>query len=120
MFESILWILFIAACILVSAVILLQEGKGGGLGEAFGGAGAQTFGHKADGIAKFTGWMAVGIVVLAIVITKMRSGGSVLDDSVFAPEQAPFTEPTSVTAPPVDPPPAPVDPPKPAPVEEKK
>jgi preprotein translocase subunit SecG len=106
MFESILWVVFIALCLLVSAVILLQEGKGGGLGEAFGGAGAQTFGHKADGIAKFTGWVAVGIVVLAIVITKLRSGGSVLDESVFAPEQQPFADPTGVSAPVNDLPPA--------------
>ena len=85
MIEGALWVLFIAACLLVCAVILLQEGKGGGLGDAFGGAGAQTFGHKADGIAKFTGYLAIGIVVLAIVITKLRSGGSAFEGS-FAPE----------------------------------
>ena len=97
MIEGALWVLFVAACILVCAVILLQEGKGGGLGDAFGGAGAQTFGHKADGIAKFTGYLAAGIVLVAIVITKMRSGGSAFE---FAPE-APIDPgvPPAVTAP---------------------
>jgi preprotein translocase subunit SecG len=79
LFESILWVLFVFACIIVSGVILLQEGKGGGLGEAFGGAGQQTFGVKAAGINKFTGWVAFGVVLLAILITRVRSSSSVLD-----------------------------------------
>jgi len=86
--EAILWILFVLACVLVSTVILLQEGKGGGLSEAFGGVGQQTFGVKAEGINKFTGWVSFIVVVLAIVITRVRSGESVVS---FAPpaQQAP-------------------------------
>ena len=78
MIEGVLWIVFVLACILVSGVILLQEGKGGGLGEAFGGVGQQTFGVKAEGINKFTGWVSVLVVVLAIVITRLRSDTSSL------------------------------------------
>ena len=37
--DPLLWILVVAACLIISIVILLQEGKGGGLGEAFGGVG---------------------------------------------------------------------------------
>lgn len=92
MIESILWVLFTVCCVLVCAVILLQEGKGGGLGEAFGGAGAQTFGVKAEGINKFTAWVACIVIVLAIAITNMRSGGGVvegdLDTAAFLDEQA--------------------------------
>jgi preprotein translocase subunit SecG len=76
MIEAILWILFIAACLLVSTVILLQEGKGGGLGEAFGGVGQQTFGVKAAGINKFTAYVSIVVVLLAIAITLLRSGTS--------------------------------------------
>ena len=76
--EAILWILFVLACVLVSTVILLQEGKGGGLSEAFGGVGQQTFGVKAEGINKFTGWVSFIVVVLAIVITRVRSAESVV------------------------------------------
>lgn len=73
MIEPILWILFVLACVLVGVVILLQEGKGGGLSEAFGGVGQQTFGVKAEGINKFTGWVSLIVVLLAIVITKVRT-----------------------------------------------
>ena len=49
MIEAILWIIFIGSALLLAVVILLQEAKGGGLAEAFGGMGAQTFGVKASG-----------------------------------------------------------------------
>ena len=84
--EPVLWILFVAACALISIVILLQEGKGGGLGEAFGGAGQQAFGVKAQGIQKFTGWVALSVVLLAVLITLVRgSSGIDLPDSLPAP-----------------------------------
>jgi preprotein translocase subunit SecG len=95
--ESVLWIVFTLICIVLSGIILLQEGKGGGLGEAFGGAGQQTFGVKAQGIAKFTGWMAVSLVVLALVISKIRSSESVVAGFATAPP------------PPIDAPATPVD-----------
>ena len=85
MIESLLWIVFVLACLIVSAVILLQEGKGGGLGEAFGGVGQQTFGVKAEGINRFTGWVSLLVIVLAITITKMRSEGSSLAFSSTVP-----------------------------------
>jgi len=85
MIEGILWILFTLLCIVVSGLVLLQEGQGGGLGEAFGGAGAQTFGVKAQGVAKVTGYLIAGVVLLSIGITKLRSGDSgvagLLDDA---------------------------------------
>ena len=90
--EAILWILFVLACVLVSTVILLQEGKGGGLSEAFGGVGQQTFGVKAEGINKFTGWVSFIVIVLAIVITRVRSAESVVPFAPAAPppgQQAP-------------------------------
>lgn len=89
--ESILWIIFTLICILVSGVILLQEGKGGGLGEAFGGAGQQTFGVKAQGIAKFTGLMAGLLVVLALTISVIRSDTSVVMDATVPPLELPGT-----------------------------
>ncbi|MDG2150365.1 MAG: preprotein translocase subunit SecG [Planctomycetota bacterium] len=102
--ESILWILFTLICVIVSGVILLQEGKGGGLGEAFGGAGQQTFGVKAQGIAKFTGYMAGVLVVLALVISRMRAGETVFTTEVAAPVPVsdPTEAPTSTTTAPAD------------------
>jgi len=87
--EAVMWIIFTLVCIVVSGVILLQEGKGGGLGDAFGGAGQQTFGVKAQGIAKFTGLMGGVLVVLALGISKLRGeGGSVVPD-MSLPTDAP-------------------------------
>ena len=77
--EPILWVVFTLGCIAVSGIILIQEGKGGGLGEAFGGAGAQTFGVKAQGVAKLTGYMAGGLVVVALMIALIRSDQSAVD-----------------------------------------
>jgi preprotein translocase subunit SecG len=98
--EGILWVIFTLLCILVSGVILLQEGKGGGLGEAFGGAGQQTFGVKAGGIAKFTGGSAAALVILALAISCIRSGSSVITD--IGPQPTPGGE-TGGTSAPVEP-----------------
>ena len=51
-----LYILFVLSAIVLVVVILLQEGKGGGLTSALGTSGQQTFGVGASGINKFTGW----------------------------------------------------------------
>lgn len=48
------WVLFFLSAVLLTVLILLQESKGGGLAEAFGGTGAETFGVKAGGINKVT------------------------------------------------------------------
>ncbi|MBM3985784.1 MAG: preprotein translocase subunit SecG [Planctomycetes bacterium] len=93
MLEPILWILFILACVLVGVVILLQEGKGGGLSEAFGGVGQQTFGVKAEGINKFTGWVSLVVIVLAIVITRVRSGDSVVQFADPVPADSALIQP---------------------------
>ena len=55
MFEILFWIVFILAALLLSLIILIQEGKGGGLAEAFGGMGQETFGTGAAGVNRVTG-----------------------------------------------------------------
>lgn len=62
------WVLFFVSSVLLIAVILLQEGKGGGLAEAFGGVGAETFGVKSGGINKVTMTLAAVFCVSALVI----------------------------------------------------
>ena len=49
-----LYVLFFFSALLLIGVILVQEPKGGGLSEAFGGAGAETFGPRAGGINRLT------------------------------------------------------------------
>ncbi len=69
-----LWVLLFLSMVLLIAVILLQEGKGGGLAEAFGGAGAETFGVKAHGINRFTAVVGGIFLVLCILLVKIKTG----------------------------------------------
>ena len=73
MTDALWWIsmiLFFLSSFLLIAVILLQERKGGGLAEAFGGMGAETFGVKSGGINKFTFALALIMVVCALTVAK--------------------------------------------------
>ena len=63
------WILFFASAVLMTVIILLQEPKGGGLAEAFGGVGAETFGVKSGGINKVTFTLAAIFCGSAILIS---------------------------------------------------
>ena len=63
------WVLFFLSAILLTTLILLQESKGGGLAEAFGGTGAETFGVKSGGINKVTFLLAGIFCGSAILIS---------------------------------------------------
>jgi protein translocase SecG subunit len=63
------WVLFFLSAVLLTVVILLQESKGGGLAEAFGGVGAETFGVKSGGINRFTFLLAAIFCGSAILIS---------------------------------------------------
>ena len=83
MLTNLLYLVFILAAIVLIVVILLQEGKGGGFGEALGGHGQATFGVGAKGINTFTGWVAAVFLVSAVVITILHreAGGTLVDDT---------------------------------------
>ena len=74
--KVILTILFLLVCVAMVAVVMLQEGKSGGLGSALsGGAAAEgTFWSKnkdrsLEGkLPKITKWLAVAFFVFAIVL----------------------------------------------------
>lgn len=70
--TTLLYIVFVFSAITLVVVILLQEGKGGGFGDALGVAGQQTFGVKASGIHKFTGGITLVFFVCAVLITVMN------------------------------------------------
>ena len=113
-----LWLLLIVSVILLIAVILLQEGKGGGLAEAFGGAGAETFGVKAHGINKFTAVVGGAFLVLCIVLNKIHVEGekTLLIDGYKPPEK---TQPAGGNLPGINPP-GDVKPPDDAPDDKPK
>lgn len=69
------WVLFFVSAVLLSVVVLLQEPKGGGLAEAFGGVGAETFGVKSGGINRFTFLLAGIFCGSAILISATWTAG---------------------------------------------
>ena len=65
---ALLYVLFVAAALVLGVVVLLQEGKGGGFGDTLGSAGQQAFGVKASGVQRFTMWVALAFLGSAIAI----------------------------------------------------
>ena len=59
-------VVFFLSAILLMVLVLLQEGKGGGLASALGGQGAETFGVATGGVNKITLWLA-GIFLASAV-----------------------------------------------------
>ncbi|MGD2018678.1 MAG: preprotein translocase subunit SecG [Planctomycetota bacterium] len=85
---TLLYILFVAAAIILTVVILLQEGKGGGFGDALGTAGQQAFGVKASGVQRFTAYVAIAFLVSAVLIhilNNRRQNSSSLSEEGAAP-----------------------------------
>jgi preprotein translocase subunit SecG len=69
---------------LISIVVLVQSGKGGGLGAGFGGGGANTlFGSSGGGnfFTKMTMCLAAGFMVTSLGLTVVKSHG--LKTSIF-------------------------------------
>ena len=73
--NILLWLVFFTSALLLIIVILLQESKGGGLAEAFGGIGAETFGVKSGGINRFTFGLAGLFLGSAILIQMLWNVG---------------------------------------------
>ncbi|MFN0008619.1 MAG: preprotein translocase subunit SecG [Planctomycetota bacterium] len=105
---TLLYILFVLAAIVLVVVILLQEGRGGGLTDALGTSGQATFGVGTSGINRFTGATAavfLGSALMIHVLNRQVSGGTVLDN--LPAVEAPATDTGGAL-----PPPGPVEPPK--------
>jgi preprotein translocase subunit SecG len=86
---TLLYIVFVLAAIVLVVVILLQEGKGGGFGDALGTAGTQTFGVASKGIQTFTGIVAAIFLVSALsihILNRKSSETSIVDGSPTAVE----------------------------------
>jgi len=102
---TLLYILFVVSAIVLVIVVLLQEGRGGGLTDALGSAGQQTFGVAASGIHKFTGWTGAIFVISALGIhwanREMQGSSMVPDFDKTRPViEAPAVPPGDGTTPP--------------------
>src|SRR2546421_8443508 len=107
------WVLpafFVANCLVLIVVVLLQSGKAADLAGAFGGAGSQTaFGPRgaANVLSKATTWCAVMFMVCAFAMVlrtdkAVGAGSSVLEKvsqpTPKAPAPAPATSPSTTPA----------------------
>lgn len=101
--SVVLYIIFVLVAMLLILVILMQEGKGGGFGQAFGGAGAETFGVRAGGVNKFTGLLFAVFIASAIGIHWLESSQTFEDSVLTFPEQQPEAPDPGMVPTPVEP-----------------
>lgn len=106
--KGILMFLFVVSGLLLGVVVLLQEGKGGGLAGAFGGAAADTFGVKAGSVNRFTAVLAGVFILIALAY----AGISAATESVIPPSPPPTEATPGPGAPPAGA--EPTKPPEPA------
>ncbi len=87
-----LYTIFVLSCFLLIGIVLLQEGKGGGFGEAFGGMVSETFGVRASGVTKVTAALAGVFLLSAVLISMFYGAGS----SVASPGTSDTTQSTTL------------------------
>lgn len=77
MVQTLLNILHIFVCLFLILVVLLQQGRGGGIGGAFGGATAQVFGGRGAGnfMTRLTAVCAVIFMVTSMSLAYISSSG---------------------------------------------
>ena len=96
---------FIIVCVLLILVVLLQKGRGGGLGAALGGAGSAAFGTK---VGDFMTWVTIVLTALFLLLAiggalYFRPAETQAGDPILHPNPAiPISEDIRVTIRPAD------------------
>jgi len=89
LWQGIITFVFVATCILLILVILLQKGRGGGLAGAFGGAGGYSaFGAKTGDV--FT-WITISLTAMFVIL-------AVLGNKAFVPAEQDKANPSHPTS----------------------
>jgi preprotein translocase subunit SecG len=75
--TTFLSILHVFVCLFLILVVLLQQGRGGGLGSAFGGASQQVFGGRGAGnfMTRLTWACAVIFIMTSVSLAYLASSG---------------------------------------------
>ena len=63
--EIFLFTLFVITCVLLILVVLLQKGRGGGLGAALGGTGGSAFGTRTGDVLT---WVTIVLTSLFLIL----------------------------------------------------
>ncbi|MBT6179073.1 MAG: preprotein translocase subunit SecG [Deltaproteobacteria bacterium] len=101
--EIFLTVIHIFVSIVLILSILLQSGKGGGMGAALGGASAQVFGGRGAGtfLSKFTTFAAIVFMCTSLTLSMMGSDNrSVVKDALQ--KEAPAAAAPAAEAAPAD------------------
>ena len=90
--------LFCVVCVLLILIVLLQKGRGGGLGAAFGGAGSSAFGTRTGDVFTWVTIVLTGLfLVLAISAVKVfREAPKPAATVNFDPAEGEIAKPTTV------------------------
>ena len=77
MLQTLLSIVHVTVCLFLILVVLLQQGRGGGMGSAFGGATAQVFGGRGAGnfLTRLTGICAAIFMLTSMGLAYLSSAG---------------------------------------------
>ena len=75
--TTLLSIIHIFVCMFLILVVLLQQGRGGGLGSAFGGASPQVFGGRGAGnfMSRLTWGCAMVFILTSVSLAYIASSG---------------------------------------------
>lgn len=77
MLQTLLSIVHVLVCLFLILVVLLQQGRGGGIGPSLGGASAQVFGGRGAGniLTRITAACAVIFMATSMSLAYLSSAG---------------------------------------------
>jgi protein translocase SecG subunit len=86
-------------CFLLIIIVLLQKGKGGGLGAAFGGMGSSAFGTRTGDVFTWVTIVLTGLFLLLAVSTNLllRPPPGLVARPAFSPPPGPISDRQAVT-----------------------
>lgn len=102
MVQVLVNIVHVITCLLLIVAVLLQAGRGGGMGAALGGASAQIFGGRGAStfLAKLTAGLAVVFFLTSMTLATMSSRNQSAVEKAL--EEAAKTKATEAAAPAAD------------------